>query len=167
MSNGCSKCKRSTDERCPLIFRFIIRLHGAEVSRPYVCQRTSPRSKSDRCLSSGNTKRQSRLAPRKHGIDEWHSRALVSSHSITDSPRTKFRNRLDHSAPIGTPPIRLTFLAIRSDVFFSLNGLQNWPLLADYDFVQRLRQLDPIMITQTSTTVALHCRDETFRVPCE
>jgi len=70
VSNGCSKCKRSTDERCPLIFRFIIRLHGAEVSRPYVCPRTSLRSKSDRCLSSGNTKIQSRLVPRKHGIDE-------------------------------------------------------------------------------------------------
>lgn len=163
MSNGCSKCKRSTDERCPLIFRFIIRLHGAEVSRPYVCPRTSLRSTSDRCLSSGNTKRQSRFAPRKYDQNEWHSRAQGNSHSITDSPRTTFRNILDHSAAIGTPPISRTFLAIRSDVFFSLNGFQNWPLLEDYDFVKRLPQLGPIMIAKTPTTAALLRRHEPCR----
>ncbi len=165
MSNGCSKCKRSTDERCPLIFRFIIRLHDAEVSR-LGCPRTSLRTKSRHRLLSENTKRQSRLAPLKFDQDEWHSRDQGNSHSTTDSRRTTSRSMLNHSAAIGTPPSRRTCLALRSDVFFSLNGFLNWPLLEDYDFVKRLRKIGPIMIAKTPATPATPAtpdRDEPCR----
>ncbi len=43
---------------------------------------------------------------------------------------------------------------VRSDEFFAMNGFQNWPLLEDYDFAQRLRRRGRILITSSSATVS-------------
>jgi len=35
-----------------------------------------------------------------------------------------------------------------------MSGFQNWPLLEDFDFAQRLRRREQIMIVPSSTTVS-------------
>jgi rSAM/selenodomain-associated transferase 2/rSAM/selenodomain-associated transferase 1 len=43
---------------------------------------------------------------------------------------------------------------IRSEAFYAMSGFQNWPLLEDFDFAQRLRRRGPIMIVPSSAVVS-------------
>lgn len=43
---------------------------------------------------------------------------------------------------------------VRSEAFFGLNGFRNWPLMEDYDFVQRLRRVGSIAIVRSPITVS-------------
>jgi len=43
---------------------------------------------------------------------------------------------------------------VRSDTFFAMHGFQNWPLLEDLDFAQRLRRRGRMLIADTSVTVS-------------
>lgn len=43
---------------------------------------------------------------------------------------------------------------VRSEAFYAMSGFQNWPLLEDFDFAQRLRRRGRIMIASSSATVS-------------
>jgi rSAM/selenodomain-associated transferase 2/rSAM/selenodomain-associated transferase 1 len=74
-----------------------------------------------------------------------------------DDPRWAYR-LVEFGANLRSCWLQLPYgdqaMFIRSEAFYAMSGFQNWPLLEDFDFAQRLRRRGRIMIARSSATVS-------------
>jgi rSAM/selenodomain-associated transferase 2/rSAM/selenodomain-associated transferase 1 len=74
-----------------------------------------------------------------------------------DDPRWVFR-LVEFGANLRSRWLRLPYgdqaIFIRSEAFFAMSGFRNWPLMEDFEFVQRLRSRGRIVIADSSSTVS-------------
>jgi rSAM/selenodomain-associated transferase 2/rSAM/selenodomain-associated transferase 1 len=74
-----------------------------------------------------------------------------------DDPRWAYRI-VEFGANLRSRWLQLPYgdqaMFVRSEAFYAMSGFQNWPLLEDFDFAQRLRRRGKIMIAQSSATVS-------------
>lgn len=91
-------------------------------------------------------------------------RTLLAGKSIAGA----FRLRIDHNTPSLRMVARLANLRsrflqrpygdqglfLRSQTFYEVGGFRNWPLMEDFELVQRLRKHGPIALADQSMTVS-------------
>ncbi|MCA9009385.1 MAG: TIGR04283 family arsenosugar biosynthesis glycosyltransferase [Planctomycetaceae bacterium] len=74
-----------------------------------------------------------------------------------DDPHWAFR-LVEFGANLRSRWLRLPYgdqaLFVRSEDFFAMGGFRNWPLMEDFEFVQRLRSRGRLMIASSSSTVS-------------
>ena len=74
-----------------------------------------------------------------------------------DDPRWAYR-LVEFGANLRSRWLQLPYgdqaMFVRSEAFYAMSGFQNWPLLEDFDFAQRLRRRGKIMIAPSSATVS-------------
>jgi rSAM/selenodomain-associated transferase 2/rSAM/selenodomain-associated transferase 1 len=90
-----------------------------------------------------------------NSIQSGHTAGAFRLH--IDDPRWRYR-LVEFGANLRSRWLQLPYgdqaMFIQSEAFFAMRGFQNWPLLEDFDFAQRLRRRGRIMITDSSTTVS-------------
>lgn len=91
-------------------------------------------------------------------------RTILTGKSIAGA----FRLRIDHDSPSLRMVARLANLRsqllkrpygdqglfLRSQTFYEMGGFRNWPLMEDFELVQRLRKRGPIALAEQSMTVS-------------
>jgi uncharacterized protein len=74
-----------------------------------------------------------------------------------DSPRRRYR-LIEFGANKRSQWLKLPYgdqgLFLRAETFYAMNGFQNWPLMEDYEFMQRLRRRGPIFLASSPAIVS-------------
>jgi len=74
-----------------------------------------------------------------------------------DSPKRRYR-LIEFGANQRSQWLNLPYgdqgLFLRAETFYAMNGFQNWPLMEDYEFMQRLRRRGPVFLARSPATVS-------------